>query len=223
MALNELISQQANVTKATESGRWLVAHSADDRTMSSCVRNLLSAGWTPLESLERKLSDRRHKLQSTIIYGLEAEVALQLIKERLLNLETNSSGRLISAILGTVIQQEIEVEAFAKQLEDLASTLQNVTSKLGSLEQGDEGSSVKSSVRKEANTLQSRLRALGSVLSQRKTLINEVKPLADEFNKMKIEVNNWLQETENDVSLINNIVLVDENSFKERLLRLKVS
>ena len=191
--------------------------------MSSNIRNLLCAGSTPLDSLEKKLSDRRQKLQAAIIYGLEAESSLQLIKERLSNLEANTSGRLISANLDTVMQQETENEAFLKQADTLALSLEDVKFKLRSPEKVDEGSSVRTSLRKLSDALQPRLRALQNVLLQWKALINEVKPLAEEFQRKKVELMDWLRRTESEVSLIDESVLTDVTSFKDRLLRLKVS
>ena len=215
--------QKENIGHASEDGRWLVSNSPDDKTMSSSVRNLLSAGSTPLESLERKLSDRRHKLQAAIIYGLESESALQLIKERLLNLESSSSGRLISANSDTVNQQDVENKACMKHVGELRSSLQDVTSKLGASEKGDEESSVKSALRTQSDALLSRLQDLEKVLSKRQILINDVKPLAEKFDVEKNALKGWLHKTEDDISLMEKDDVKDEAAFEESLRRLKVS
>ena len=211
------------MSQASEDGKWLVGQSTDDRTMSSSIRNLLSAGSTPLHSLERKLADRLHKLQAAVIYGLEAEGALQIIKERLVNLEANASGRLISASLEIVTEEEKENEAVIEQVGQLVAKLQDLKSRLDSSEQVDEGSAVKISVRKQSDSLHSRLRTIEKVLLERKTLIEKVKPLAEEFNMKEIELNSWLQHTEGEISLIDGAATTDETSMKERMLRMKVS
>ena len=211
------------MSQASEDGKWLVGQSTDDRTMSSSVRNLLSAGSTPLHSLERKLADRLHKLQAAVIYGLEAEGALQIIKERLVNLEANASGRFVSASLEIVGEEEKENEAFIEQVGQLVSKLQEAKSRLELSEQVDEGSALKISVRKQSDSINSRLRTMEKVLLERKALIEKVKPLAEEFSMKEIELNSWLQHTGNEISLIDRAPAADETSMKERMIRMKVS
>ena len=190
--------------------------------MSSSVRSLLSAGSTPLDSLEKKLNDRRHKLQAAVIYGLESESALQLIKERLNNLETSSSGCLISADSKTVKQQNVNNEACMKQVGELASSLHDLTSRLGSPEKGDEVSGVRSSLRTQADSLSSRLRALENVLSKRQVLINVVRPLADDVGQGQAECVNWLQNTEYEIESIKREDEEDGDGLSDRCTHLKV-
>lgn len=192
--------------------------------MSSRVRNLLSTGSTPLESLEKKLTDRRYKLQSAIIYGLESESALQLINERLISLEANARMRLISADLATVKMQDVENEANMKQLGELGSSFENVISKLRLKESAEEVSFVTGSVRKKSESMVLRLQMLEKVLADRHVVINKVRQLAEKFDGdiEKMASGSWLQSKELELESMKRDTGLTDSDFKERLLHLEV-
>ena len=190
--------------------------------MSSNVRNLLSSGTTPLDSLEKKLSNRRNKLQAAIIYGLEYEAALQVMEMRFSNLETSARDKTISAKHAIAKQQNTDNDNLLSQVGDLESNLQDLKSRLSSAVDGEEQSSVKEMVRKRANDLEEELRKLGEELTRRQILLREVVSVAERYETKSDEFKDWLGKMEQELENVGIDVILDMNKLEHQISRLKV-
>ena len=211
------------MSKASQDGKWLVENSHDDRTMSSSVRNLLSSGSTPLDSLEKKLGGRKNRLQAAIIFRLESESAIQLINERLLNLEEKAANIKVSANLATVTQQSAKNEALISQAGELHSCLREVMASLVATEIPDEDSSVKSSVREQADTLLTRLQEIESMLWKKRDLVHKVRPLAEQIKSGYIQIDLWFQDFNGKVAELEKDLVLEPALVAERQKQLEVS
>ena len=190
--------------------------------MSSNVRNLLSSGTTPLDSLEKKLSNRRNKLQAAIIYGLEYEAALQVMEMRFNNLETSLRDKTISAKHVIAKQQNTDNDNLVSQVGDLESNLQDLKSRLSSAVDAEEQSSVKEMVRKRANDLEEKLRKLGEELARRQILLREVVPVAERFETNSDELKDWLGKMGQELENFGTEIILDMKKLEHQIRRLKV-
>lgn len=199
---------------AEENGKWLTDNCLDDRNMRPDVRTALSKVYTPLDSLEAKLNERKSKLQNAMMRGQEFDKSFNDINDRISSLEFRAQRQKpVSPVWEEVAKQQQEQKTMVKEVallkplyDQLINSADNVIS---ALEPGEE----KDATERKVDDIKKQWKEISENVQKRDDLIDEVEPLARSHNNEKQSFNEWIVQPEKTMKELEQVPTTREEHF----------
>ena len=143
LILEDVIRQKSAATTAEENGKWLTENCLDDKDMRGNVRSVLSKIYTPVNTIETKLNERKSRLENAVMCGQEFDKSFSDISDRVNSLEYQvERQKPVCVEWNAIVKEQQEQKTLVKEvinLKPLYNQLISTAEKtISSLEPGKE-------------------------------------------------------------------------------------
>lgn len=223
--LEQLIRRRSDVNTSEENGRWLTENCPDDRNMRPDVRTALSHVYTPLDTIEARLNERKSKLQSAVMRGQEFDKSFTDLMDRINTLEFQvKRQKPVSALWESVTKQQKEQKVIVKELVTVKSVMNQllvISEKvIESLEPGTE----RDDTIQKIEDIKQQWGELVERVHRRDDVIDDVEPSARVFRDETVKLVEWIAEPEQFLKTLEQVPTTREEliDFKKAVKEFRV-
>ena len=214
-----MIRQKSAATTAEENGKWLTENCFDDKDMRGNVRSVLSKIYTPVNTIEAKLNERKSRLENAVMCGQEFDKSFSDISDRVNSLEYQvERQKPICVEWNEIVKDQQEQKILVKEVVNLkplySQLIATAEKTINSLEPGKE----KDATQERLDNFVKLWEKVTDVIQHRDDVINQLEAVSRVHNDEDRTFKEWIVKPEETLKELEEVPTSRDQLFKYKKL-----